>query len=66
MKLRIEKEFTDKYTSEKYIVGDEVEFKDERAKELLSDFRELVTSVKEQPKEEVDETTKKPAKKSKK
>lgn len=66
MKLRIEKEFTDKYTSKKYKVGDEVEFKDERAKELLSDFRELVTRVKEEPKEEADETAKKPAKKSKK
>lgn len=66
MKLRIEKEFTDKYTSKKYKVGDEVEFKDERAKELLSDFRELVTRVKEEPKEEATETTKKPAKKSKK
>jgi len=66
MKLRIEKEFTDKYTSKKYKVGDEVEFKDERAKELLSDFRELVTRVKEQPKEEADKTTEKPAKKSKK
>ena len=62
MKLRIEKEFTDKYTSKKYKVGSEVEFEEERAKELLSDKRELVTQVKEASKE----TTKKPTKKSKK
>lgn len=62
MKLKIEKEFTDKYTGEVYKVGDEVEFKDERAKELLSDKRELVTQVKEASKE----APKKPTKKSKK
>lgn len=62
MKLKIEKEFTDKYTGELYKVGDEVEFKDERAKELLSDKRELVTQVKEASKE----APKKPTKKSKK
>ena len=70
MKLRIEKEFTDKYTNKKYKVGSEVEFKDERAKELLSDNRELVTQVKEASKEDTEEepkeAPKKPAKKSKK
>lgn len=62
MKLKIEKEFKDKYTGEKYTAGSEVEFKDDRAKELLSDSRELVSEVKETS----EETTKKPAKKSKK
>lgn len=59
MKLKIEKEFKDKFTGEKYKAGSEVEFKDERAKELLSDTRDLVSEVKETS----EETTKKPAKK---
>jgi hypothetical protein len=57
MKLKIEREFKDKYTGEKYEAGKEVEFEEDRAKELLSDSRGLVTKVKE---------TKRPAKKSKK
>lgn len=65
MKLKIEKEFKDKYTGEKYTAGSEVEFEDERAKELLSDSRELVSEVKEAS-EEAEEAPKKPAKKSKK
>lgn len=65
MKLKIEKEFKDKYTGKKYKAGDTVEFKEERAKELLSDDRALVSEVKEEPKE-VEEEPKKPAKKSKK
>ncbi len=52
MKLRIEKEFTDKYTDEKYSVGSEVEFKDERGRELLDDPRGLVTIIKEEAKKE--------------
>lgn len=66
MKLKIEKEFTDKYTGKKYKAGSEVEFKEERAKELLSDSRELVTQIKEAPEEASKETSKKSAKKSKK
>ena len=62
MKLKIEKEFKDKYTGQLYKAGEEVIFNDERAKELLSDDRNLVTKVKEAPKE----APKKPAKKSKK
>ena len=58
MKLKIEKEFKDKFTGEKYLVGSEVDFKDARAKELLDDPRGLVTKIKDEPKE--------PAKKSKK
>ena len=57
MKLKIEREFKDKYTGEKYEAGKEVEFEEDRANELLSDSRGLVTKVKE---------TKRPAKKSKK
>ena len=56
MKLKIEKNFADKYDGKKYKAGSEVEFEDDRAKELLEDSRELVTQVK----------AKKPAKKSKK
>lgn len=62
MKLKIEKEFKDKFTGKKYKVGSEVEFTDERAKELLSDTRELVSEVEETS----EEAPKKPAKKSKK
>lgn len=57
MKLKIEKEFKDKFTGEKYEAGTEVEFEEDRANELLSDSRGLVTKVKE---------AKKPVKKSKK
>lgn len=46
MKLKIEKAFKDKFTGEKYKVGSEVEFEDERGKQLLSDSRELVTQIK--------------------
>ena len=42
MKLKIEKEFVDKYTSKNYEVGKIVDFKDERASELLNDPRNLV------------------------
>lgn len=70
MKLKIERNFKDKYTGKKYKAGDEVEFKDDRAKELLSDPRGLTSKVKEEPKEEPKEELKeeleKPAKKSKK
>lgn len=66
MKLKIEKEFKDKFTGEKYKVGSEVEFEDERAKELLSDARGLVSEVKETSEEASEEAPKKPAKKSKK
>lgn len=62
MKLKIERDFKDKYTGKKYKVGDEIEFKDDRANELLSDKRGLVSKIEEEPKEE----SKKPAKKSKK
>lgn len=57
MKLKIKKEFTDKFTGQLYKVGEEVVFNDDRAKELLSDERELVSAVKES-------SAKKPAKKT--
>lgn len=63
MKLKIEKEFTDKYTGKKYKVGDVIEFEEGRAKELLSDTRELVSKVTEEAEKPAE---KKPAKKSKK
>lgn len=47
MKLKIEKVFTDKFTSETYAVGDVKDFEDARAKELLKDSRKLVSEVKE-------------------
>lgn len=64
MKLKIEREFKDKYTGKKYKAGDEMDFENDRAKELLSDDRGLVSKIKEES-EEVEEP-KKPAKKSKK
>lgn len=57
MKLKIETKFKDKYTGETYEAGSTVEFKEERAKELLADERGLVSEIKE---------AKKPTKKSKK
>lgn len=47
MKVKIEKEFRDKYTGERYAIGDEVEFEDSRAEELLSDSRNLVSKIEE-------------------
>lgn len=63
MKLRIEKEFIDKFTGEKYETGKEVEFKEDRGNELLSDSRGLVTKVKEDIKKEVKKPTSKKSKK---
>lgn len=47
MKLKIEKDFSDKYTNAKYKVGQEIDFKEERAKELLADKRGLVSLAEE-------------------
>lgn len=68
MKLKIEREFIDKYTKEKYQEGSEVNFAEDRATELLNDPRGLVSEVKvENPVEKiVKKATKKPAKKSSK
>lgn len=62
MKLKIEKVFTDKFTSETYAVGDVKDFEDARAKELLNDSRKLVSEVKE-AKEPIKKATKKTSKK---
>lgn len=45
MKLKIRIAFIDKYTGKDYKVGEEVEFTEERAKELLEDERNLVISL---------------------
>lgn len=68
MKLMIEKEFVDKYTSKNYEVGKIVDFKDERASELLNDPRNLVSKVKEAvtPVEKVAKAIKKPVTKKSK
>lgn len=63
MKLKIEKEFTDKFTGETYKVDDVKEFEEARAKELLSDSRNLVTQVKEDEKKEAKKSTSKKSKK---
>jgi hypothetical protein len=65
MKLKIEQEFTDKYTEEKYSVGSEVEFKEERGRELLDDPRGVVTLIKEEAKKEEKPQTKAKAKSKK-
>ena len=67
MKLKIEIAFKDKYNGKKYAEGDVVEFEDERAKELLTDKRNLVSKVKEEaPKSEDETKTEVKPKKSKK
>lgn len=53
MKLKIEKMFFDKYTDEKYEIGEIKEFEEARAKELLADKRGLVSAIKaEEPAQE--------------
>lgn len=47
MKLRINIDFTDKYTGAAYKIGDEVTFEKARGEELLADKRELVTLIEE-------------------
>lgn len=60
MKVKINKDFKDKYTGERYTAGDVKEFDDDRAAELLADPRALVSEVKEAKK------AKKPLSKKKK
>ena len=47
MELKINIEFRDKFTGELYKKDSIVEFEEDRAKELLSDKRKLVSKVKE-------------------
>lgn len=65
MKLKIEREFIDKFTNEIYQKGAVKEFDDDRAKELLADSRKLVSEVKEvkEAKKPLKKTPKKTAKK---
>lgn len=51
MKVRIEREFIDKYTQERYEAGSIVEFEKERAAELLADPRHVVSKVDEEGQE---------------
>lgn len=44
MKLKIEIPFKDKYTGRRYKIGEEIEFADDRAAELLDDKRHLVSA----------------------
>jgi vacuolar-type H+-ATPase subunit H len=47
MKLKIEKEFVDKFTNVTYKANEEIEFAEERANELLADARNLVSKAAE-------------------
>ena len=47
MKVRIERDFIDKYTQEMRKAGSIVEFEDERAAELLADPRNVVSQIDE-------------------
>ena len=51
MKVRIERDFIDKYTQEARKAGSIVEFEDERAAELLADPRNVVSKVDEEGQE---------------
>lgn len=45
VKLKVLVAFTDKYTKQKYIVNDEIDVDKTRAKELLTDKRNLVVKI---------------------
>ena len=47
MKLLIKRQFRDKITGELYAEGSEVEFTEDRAKEILADKRSLAEEAKE-------------------
>lgn len=67
MKIRVDVPFTDKYTDVSYSVGDVLEFDDERANELLTDVRNLVTKAEEAEENGVVEpVTQKPPKRGRK
>lgn len=46
MELKIEQNFTDKYTNENYKIGDVITVEKARGEELLADTRNLVSLVK--------------------
>lgn len=66
MKVKVNKEFADRYTHEMYKIGSVIEFADERAKDLID--RELALAVDiPKPKDTANtekKTTKPPAKKT--
>ena len=60
MKVRIERDFIDKYTQEMRKAGSIVEFEDERAAELLADPRQVVSKVDEKEGQEPKKAAAKP------
>ena len=60
MKVRIEKDFIDKYTQEMRKAGSIVEFEDERAAELLADPRNVVSQIDEKEGQEPKKSAAKP------
>lgn len=65
MKLKIERQFKDKYTGQLYRVDDVIEVDDARGAELAADDRGLVTVIKETEKPADTPAPKKPATKVK-
>lgn len=57
MKLKVEIKFRDKISGELHDVGDIFETDEARAKELLSDKRNLVSKVKEEPADQGEKKT---------
>ena len=47
MKLKVNMDFVDKYTGERYEADTTIEVSEERGNEMLSDHRKLVSEVKE-------------------
>lgn len=68
MKLNVEKVFCDKFTKNRYAIGDVIEVDAARGKELLADPRKLVSlsdnSTAKEPEGETAEAKKKPKKKA--
>ena len=60
MKVRIERDFIDKYTQEMRKAGSVVEFEDERAAELLADPRNVVSQIDEKEGQEPKKADAKP------
>lgn len=60
MKVRIERDFIDKYTQEMRKAGSIVEFEDERAAELLADPRNVVSQIDEKEGQEPKKAAAKP------
>lgn len=72
MLLKFKQSCTDKYSNRRYNVGDEVDFDDKRAKEILADKRDMAVAVEtkkspkpEPVKEPIEEPTEEPKPKAK-